>query len=197
MKIVVRKTKDLNSSQWINYTTIFNQIFNKDLEVSHFKKKYFNTIKGYSYHAFLESDRNEIAGSCSIIPFEYFLGNNKHIFGLAVDAFVLKDYRRDPLVLFNLYSQLKELIIKEGVEFIISVPNEIAYPYWKKMVNWKDVGQIPYYALPIKIGNILKKNTWLNIFSMIGCATWIFLLGGLSNIFNSSEKSFEIRINRD
>ena len=75
--------------------------------------------------------------------------------GLAVDVFIREAYRVDPLMLRRMYKKLRLLLEEEQVVAVIAVPNATAYPYWKNVVKWKEVGFINYWALPVRAGRIL------------------------------------------
>lgn len=169
MEIISLTSKDIKESQWISYVESFNEVFNKFFTVDTFKKKYLNTIKSYSLHAFLMDDNDKVMGAVTVIPYQYSINGHKEIIGVAVDAFVSTRFRKDPLLLKKMYLVLKERLISEELNYVLCVPNDTAYPYWKKIVKWKDIGRLPYYAIPIRIGNVIKKFRWLNILSLFGC----------------------------
>lgn len=70
MLIQVCKSTDLTDSQWRDYTSAFNQVFEKEFTADDFRHKYLLTIDSTGYHAFLVQDR-KIVGSCSVLPFPY------------------------------------------------------------------------------------------------------------------------------
>lgn len=192
MEIEIKKTNELISEEWKTYIQSFNQVFHKTYQVDHFKHKYLNTIDDFSYHSLLKEDK-VVVGSCTIIPFEYYINNTLIRVGLAVDVFISEDYREDPYSLFRMYKKLKKELLLNDISLVVAVPNDTAYPYWKNIVKWKDVGFLKYHILPVRLGNtILKWPNLLNPLSYLG--TKIFLL--LSNGIQSSERSIAIRMNR-
>ena len=62
-----------------------------------------------------------------------------------------------PVGSFSLYNELKRELINNGIVMTVAIPNDIAYPYWKNVVKWKDIGFLEYHALPVKVGNVLKE----------------------------------------
>ena len=160
-------TNQLSKEQLISLVKNFNTVFEKDFTVAQFEQQYNFTVKGFSYHSLMEQD-GEVVGACSAVPYEYMYNADKKIFGLLVGLFVVKEFRKDPFALYKIYSKLKDLMIEDGVSVTMAVPNHNSYPYFKHVLKWKDIGNLPYYALPVRFGNIKKTNKWLNIFS------WLF-----------------------
>jgi hypothetical protein len=161
------KTNELSAAQLKSLVKNFNTVFEKDFPVANFEQQYNITVKGYSYHSLMEQD-GEVVGACSAVPYEYMYNNEKKIFGLLVGLFVVKECRKDPFALYKIYSKLKDMMLEAGVAVTMAVPNHNSYPYFKHVLKWKDIGNLPYYALPVRFGNIKKDNKWLNTFS------WLF-----------------------
>lgn len=192
MQIELKKSTECTINEWESYTRSFNQVFHKTKSVNDFKYKYFNTITGFSYHALLKTG-DLVVGGCTIIPFEYLFNDSTICIGLAVDVFIVEDYRTDPLALYKMYTKLKKILILQDIALVIAVPNDTVYPYWKNIVKWKDVGYLKYYVLPLKIGNVVSKlPKFLNGFSIL--LTKILL--ACSSFLNFTEKESLIRINR-
>lgn len=140
---------DVDSKVWKSYLAAFNSAFGLNRDLDDMKRKYMLTHKTFSYHVFAQVD-DQIAGSCSVIPYKYIIGTEELSVGLVVDVFILEDHRTDPLLLFKMYRQLKDLLKNQEIDVIIAVPNDMAYPYWKRVVKWKDIGNLPYYVVPVK-----------------------------------------------
>jgi len=192
MEIIVKKTTELTSEEWETYIHSFNTIFHKTLDVDHFKHKYFNTIDGFSYHSLLIENKS-VVGSCTIIPYEYYIESKTIRVGLAVDVFISEDYREDPYSLFRMYKKLKKDLLLNDISLVIAVPNDTAYPYWKNIVKWKDVGFLEYHALPVRLGNTIHK--WQNILNPLSyLGTRILLL--VTSGIQSTEKRIPIRMNK-
>ncbi len=193
MEITLKKTNELNQSDWKKYIDAFNTVFEKSFSFEFFQNKYEKTIKGYSYHSFLTTEDNQIVGGCTTIPFSYNFGNEKKLVGLVVDVFVLKEHRRNPYALLKMYQKQGDLLREEGITMILGVPNDVAYPYWKKLAKWKDIGSLTYYVMPVKIGNVIgKKSSLLNFASTVFTKS----LTIISTINPSKEKACPISIDR-
>jgi len=192
MEIVVKTSRELSQSDWVSYVFGFNEVFNKTETIENFQHKYLNTIDNHSYHVLLTSN-NEIVGGCTVIPYQYSIDETTEKIGLAVDVFIREQFRTDILALYRMYKKLKYELVNQGVILVVAVPNDVAYPYWKNIVKWRDVGQLKYFAMPVKAGNVLKKGTiFTNFLSSLFCK---FLLL-ISYFSNTSEKSLPVRIDR-
>jgi hypothetical protein len=192
MKISIKKTNEILRGEWESYTQSYNTVFRKKNTDNDFKHKYLTTIDGVSYHALL-TEEERVVGGCTIIPYEYYIGGEIIRAGLAVDVFILENYRSDPYSLYNMYKDLKTEIIARDISIVIAVPNDTVYPYWKSVVKWKDVGLLKYYALPVRSGNVISKMPGiLNRISFAG--TKIILAS--SFFFISTESLSPIRLRR-
>ncbi|MDD5659844.1 MAG: GNAT family N-acetyltransferase [Actinomycetota bacterium] len=192
-KIVIKTSKEISDNEWESYTDSFNVVFSKNAKIEDFRQKYLFTIDEQSFHVFLKTTEEEVVGSCTVIPYNYLAFGTMMKTGLAVDVFIREEYRNDPLILYKMYKTLKQKLIENKILLVIAVPNDIAYPYWKNIVKWKDIGLIDYYALPLKAGNVIKrKHRFLNFLSYVSSKGMILL----SYFFKSSEKTFPIRIDR-
>ncbi len=197
MIIKICKTSEWDNKLWVNYCDNFNSVFKKQLKVSDFKRKYKITIDGLSYHALLYNDRFEVIGSCTVIPFAYKKNKKLIKIGLVVDVFILESYRTDPLILRRMYTELKKFLISNNFVSVIAVPNEISYAYWKSVVKWKDVGNLSYWVLPIRLGNILKKVKILNLISLLFVKILILINKILLLVVNRIEKKSLYELNLD
>ena len=83
-----------------------------------------------------------------------------------------------------------------GVNHYISIPNQTAYPYWKYFGGWKDIGQLSYYIVPLRVSGLLGKYKFLDALSFIALKTVVTLS---AVIFPFSKKNIEkaIHLKRD
>ncbi len=192
MQVEFRTTSEIATPEWESYVSAFNRVFEKNYSISFFQHKYQNTIDTNSYHVFLK-EGDIIVGACTVIPYEYYFEENNTRTGLAVDVFILPEFRTDPLALYRIYKTLKKELIQCGIALVIAVPNDMVYSYWKNVVKWKDIGFLNYYALPVKAGSVVAKlPAILNPLSY--CYSWFMVF--LSNFIFSTEQYSKIRINR-
>lgn len=199
MLIKVCKTTEWSDPEWSSYCKNFNKVFQKDYSPKFFKEKYLNAFCGYSCHALLLDDVGLVVGCCTVVPVRYF--RNKTIFknGLCVDVFILEENRTDPLMLRKMYLKLKILLAAEDIVSVIAVPNATAYPYWKNVVKWKDVGCISYWMFPVRLGNVIHKLFILNSLTCLFSYFVIIFSDLLSTIFVSKERGskYEIVLDED
>jgi hypothetical protein len=188
MKIKICTTDDFSSKEWNSYQNSFNAVFETNRDLEYFKHKYKKSIEGFSYHAILLDNNLDVVGACSVIPMMY--NKNEHIIkiGQAVDVFILKNFRKDPLMLSKMYSNLKDLLIANSIIAVMAVPNSIAFPYWINIVKWKYLGNLKYWIIPIKLGSIMNKSNLYNLISSI-CIKFLLVINNLlSLIYNKVER---------
>jgi len=188
MEIKVCKTNELSDFELTTYTDSFNAVFDRGFDVAFFKRKYSGTFRNNSYHSLLLNDSGEVVGGCSAMPMQYLKNNQQISIGLAVDVFIREEYRTDPLMLRKLYTNLKKYAENENIIAVIAVPNATSYSYWKNVVKWEDIGLIPYWIIPVKVGNLLKKYPFINPLSSLFFKFWISLNYLFSFLTNSKKK---------
>ena len=188
-------TTELPPGKLRSMTDNFNEVFDKNFPLAFFEQQSLVTLKGYSYHSFMEVD-GEVVGACTAVPYAYMYKGEKKIFGLPINLFVKKEFRKDPFALYKMYSRLKDMMTAGGLSFAMAVPNENSYPYFKHALKWKDIGALPYYALPVRFGNIKKKHRFLNSASL----AFSHSLAGIESIrcaiMNAQEKIMPVSIVR-
>lgn len=187
MEIKICTTRDFNTSEWNSYVFGFNEVFGRNLSVTHFRQKYATVDGGTSYHALLKADKETVIGGIAVLPCRYLVDNISVKVGLAVDVFIRESFRDDPLQLRRMYMAIRKRLAEAGIELLIAVPNATAYPYWKNIVKWRDIGDIRYWILPKYISNILKINkccsilnccSILYVYTMLGCSRITALFPG-------------------
>jgi len=188
MEIKVCTTSEWSDDEWNSYRDSFNSAFNTDLNCDIFRNSYLNTIDGHAYHALLLNDDLIVVGCCTVIPILYKRNNVDIKIGQAVGVFILEEYRIDPLMLRKMYFRLKEILIENNIIAVMAVPNATSYSYWRNVVKWKDVGDLSYWILPIKIGNVIKKWTFLNVISSFFTVIWLMFSDLLTLLFNNKQK---------
>lgn len=163
-QILAKNTCDLNENEWNEFTTAFNTVFKKQFTPNHFKIKYLGSSLGYSVHGILYHD-NQIAGMFTAIPRQYSYKGKEITIGLGCDTFILKDHRKDELLLKEMADVVTTKLKTLGVSHFISIPNKTAYPYWKYYGGWKDIGRLSYYIVPLRVSKLLGKYAYLDSFS--------------------------------
>lgn len=156
----IKKTSELNSEEINQVNDLFNTVFVDNLKkkrsIQDFKKKYLNNIFKFSFHGLMKFN-NKIVGCYNVIPQEFDFFSNKNIFGLSVDTSIEKKFRGN---IFNLkklanivYSELK----KFDISLVYGLANDKFYLVKKKVLGWRDIGEVNYYVSP---GNL----NFLNLF---------------------------------
>ena len=79
------------------------------------------------------------------------------------------------MTLMKMYRRLAGKLKECGCAIVLAVPNAMAYPYWKNIVKMADIGDINYWVIPVRLGNILKRFKFLNPFSAILSSAALFL----------------------
>ena len=144
MKVKIFRTSKINKELFNDYIKSFNNVFKNNYNFYYFLKKYNETPLKFSFHAFLIVDK-KICGACTIIPYEYNLSSEVKFIGLAVDTFILEDYRKkNPFILYKLYNNLKKELINYNLIGVVSVPNDNAFRYWTKINKFKYLGNLQY-----------------------------------------------------
>jgi hypothetical protein len=159
---------------WESYARSFNKTFCKEYIVSDFIQEYTSNFKKESYHSLI-LDGEMVVGGCSAIPYMYIYFGKERAFALFVD----ENYRRNEFILFDAYTITKAKLIEDSILFIISVPNDKAYGFWKKIAGWKDIGSLTWYVMPLRAGNINNNIKLLNISCFI-----FYCLSFLCRIFS-------------
>ena len=156
-KIIAKETKSLTIEDWKSFVSNFNSVFEKSFSLKYFKNKYFQSSKGFSFHGILYFEK-QIVGMVSIIPRLYKINfSNEHV-GLVCDAFILKNHRQNEFFLKNMSESAIDLAKINNINRFISIPNQNAYSYWKYFASWKDIGELNYYFIPVKISKLINKN---------------------------------------
>ena len=178
-KIVGKTSNELTDQDWLDLTNAFNEVFEKEFNVSYFKEKYLKTYLKFSIHGFLLFD-NQIVGMFSVIPRLYDFNGNERIIGLGCDAFILKNHRKDDFFLQEMAEAAYRICKENNINYLISIPNPTAYPYWKYYGNWIDIDYLDYYILPYKISKILKVSNFFDFFSSSFIKLTLYFLNLLS-----------------
>ena len=182
-------TPELTKQEWNSYVSSFNKVFKTNKNINYFNKKYSASSNGYSFHAFLLDENQNIIGACSLIPSYYKRNEIPLKIALAVDLFILPEYRNDSLIFLKLYLNLKKIISNDDIVAVVAVPNVNSYDYWKKVIKFHDVGNLTYWALPIRIHNVIAKlPPVLNYISLLYSKTSLILNSLFSVFYNSKEK---------
>ena len=187
-------TEEITDSLWSSYLKNFNSVFQKSFDLKHFKNKY-NSCLNNSYHSFLINNSDDVVAATSIIPMDYKIDKKKIIVGLVVDLFVKKEFRKDPLIILKLYSDLKKTI-KNEISIVLAVPNVNSVGYFLNILKFKKIGYLKYWILPLNIGNVnFRRNNMLNKVSHFYSSIHILFNKIISTFFKFNINSFRVSLN--
>jgi len=196
-QIILRRTDELSSTEWEEYTLGFNKVFKKNFTQDYFKEKYFGSSLGYSYHGALLHN-GKIVGMFTVIPRQYIYSGQEVTIGLGCDAFILKEHRKDEFFLKEMADIVTTKYVSEGIYHFVSIPNQTAYPYWIYYGGWKDIGKLNYYIVPLRISKLIGKFDFLDCISLFIFKTLIntsVLFNLLSN--KTIDKSVFLKRNKE
>lgn len=196
-QIVLKRTDEINSKEWDEYSYGFNKVFNKDFTKEYFKEKYFGCSLGYSYHGVLLCE-DKIVGMFTVIPRQYIYFGKEVTIGLGCDAFILAEHRKDEYFLKEMADVVTFKLKSEGISNFISIPNKAAYPYWKYYGGWKDIGKLDYYIVPLRVSKLLQKYDFLDAFSFSFFKSTISFFTFLNFFSNKSvKKPIQLKYNKE
>jgi len=165
LKYIAKRTNELTEIERSRICSLFEQIFEKEFSSEKFDGKYKAPVGGSSYHGLALSEEGEIVGCTATIPFVYDYFGQEKAFGLVVDSMIDPVYRKSIFALKKMFDQSAELMKNDGVSFVFAVPNDNAYQYWLKIAGWKDIGNLDYFVLPVRIGAVVSRLGILNFLS--------------------------------
>ena len=185
------RTTDLPHEKLKSVVKNFNTVFEKKETVADFERQYINNPKGYSYHSMME-DKGEVVGYLSAIPYAYsYFGKEKQFCYLG-GLYILPEYRKDSLAMFKLYRSLKEIVAKDDIVLFVTVPNKNSHPYFIHALKWIDIDSLPWYALPLRYGNIAKKGTFFNFASLAYSKAHLGVNSLITSLINKKDKPKDI-----
>lgn len=189
-KIISKKTGELTDDEIVQIVDGFNaSMAHSHIDRNELLKKYEMGHYEYSYHSLCYEDE-KLIGFISAIPYLYYYNDEVIRTALTCDIFIREEARADFTLFSQLYKQLKEICLKEGIVCFFGVANNNAYTYSVRILRCKEVMTLNYWILPVKIGNIIKKK-WgsaLNYLSIVFafCSLWVNEL--ISFFFNAKVK---------
>ena len=144
-------TKKLVSKKDIfkDYIQKYNIVFEKDFNQSYFKNKYL--IESEKSHHLLAFQGKSVIGAFSLIENTIILKNKEKSAWMCCDTFILKEYRKDELLLKKMFDYFLKNTAIDEFDLIIAIPNEKAALYWKKIVKWQTLTELKIQSFPLKL----------------------------------------------
>jgi hypothetical protein len=144
-------TKKLVSKQDIfkDYILKYNIVFEKDFNQFYFKKKYL--VESEKSHHLLAMQGRSVIGAFSLIENTIIIENKEKPAWMCCDTFILKEYRKDELILKKMFDYFLKNTAIDEFDLIIAIPNEKAALYWKKIVKWQTLTELKIQTFPLKL----------------------------------------------
>lgn len=188
MEFCLKRSNDLAESEKIQICDLFIRVFEKPMTHDSFEQKFEKNKSGFSYHG-LMIEEDQIVGCYSAIPYKYNYFGKEVVFALSVDTMIDEAYRGNPFNLKKMANLVYDGLKTDGIPFVFGFPNDNVYLVRKKILKWQDIGKLDFYILPINIGAIKSKLTFLNVLSRM-FAGMINMLAG-SKTANYSNYNIE------
>lgn len=197
MQLTVLKTTEIDNVLWETITREFNRAFNTSKTTTDLISFYQRNSLGYSIHS-LAFKGEILIGYNALYPYTYSVNGNEDItIGISGGTFVLKEYRKDIFIFNDLSEALWEYGSKMGMVATLGVSNENSFRYAIEFLNATLIAYLPYYVLPMRLGNIIHKfRGLLNFFSLIFARFQIAINKAVASLSDSSEKKamFELKL---
>jgi len=158
---VLKRTNEFSPEEKMQFLSLFARTFPKTISGEEFDRKYLCTPLGYSHHGLMFVER-KLAGAYNLIPYAYNCFGTRRLFGLSVDAMVAREHRGGPFSLARMGALACEGAHRDGICFVFGFPNDNAYRVTKRVLQWNDIGELDFYALPVHIGSIRPNLAWAN-----------------------------------
>lgn len=165
--VVFKTTDQLSESEQEQMRDLFLRVFEKKMTKDLFERKFFYTPRGYSYHGLMLHEE-VVVGASSAVPGRYKFFGEELIFSLSVDTMVDLKHRGGGHFV-KIVNLIHEGLISDGIPFIFGFPNKHFYAVQKRLLKYKDIGELNYYVLPLNIGSVVKKLKFLNSLSRNFC----------------------------
>ncbi len=166
MEYFGKTTVELSDKEFDELAKLFNHVFSRNITPQFLITKYTSPLTGFSYHGLMYNDEGTIVGAISFIPFKYQYFGNEIIVGSAADLMIHELYRKD---LYS-FKHIHDQAIKRSnntLDFVLAVPNQNPYLYFKKLLGWHDIGVLNYYIQVLNISKIKRQFSGLNWMSGI------------------------------
>ena len=195
MVIKVLKTFELQENDWIRIVAGSNRSFDRQTTKERLLILYNSNCFGYSFHAVCY-ENDSIIGFTSILPFQYVHNERTFKAGINGGSYVLKEYRNDAFILKDMLDALKEECAGNDFSVFLGVPNKNTYKYLVVFSGFKLIGNLNYYALPVNLFTVLKKEKlkFLDVIPSLFFRAYCFINLVFSHICNSKGKISEYRL---
>lgn len=163
---VFKRTNQLSEAEKTQFLELKSAVSPTAMTMTQFDHKYLHTQFGYSYHGLMIAG-DAIVGTYNAIPFYYTYFGKRVKFCLSVDTMIHAQHRSNPFGLLKTANVVADAMKQDGICFIFGFPNDNAYEYTHRVLQWKDIGELDIYVLPRSLGGFMPK---LRCFNMISRA---------------------------
>lgn len=184
MKYICKKTNELTAEELSQITTLFNQIFEKNVTSDFMISQYVNNPFGFAYHS-IAKEGDQVVGLSSYVPAWFWYKDKKVVFVCGGDTMIAKPYR-DGFTFYDVIKNAHCFLKENGVAMNYGYPNDKSCPVLLKARLTKKIGKMHTYCLPYRIGGLKKPLRWLNWFSKLSCRIWV----DCSSLFASKKECF-------
>jgi len=166
MKIehILKRTSQLTEIEKSQFIELRSKTFSGTMTAVQFDTKYTQTPIGYSYHGLMIAD-DSIVGACNMIPCSYNYFGRRVMFCLSVDTMIHEQYRGNYFGLLKTTNLVINAMRQDGISFTFGFPNNKSHGIMRRMLRWRDIGELDLYVLPLKIGSVYRKLKCLNMMS--------------------------------
>ena len=173
---VFKTTNEFSLEEQTQFLSLFARTFPRAISREEFHRKYLCTPLGYSHHGLMFVE-GKLAGAYNLVPYAYNCFGARRLFGLSVDAMVAREHRGGPFSLAKMGALACAGAQRDGVCFVFGFPNDNAYRVTKHVLQWKDIGELDFYVLPVHIGSLRPSLAWANAFSRWCAGGFVHLPG--------------------
>ena len=187
-KVTIKLTNEIDDGLWQKIADGFNESFDAQVTVSHLKNGwYVSNPWGYSYHAIISDENDELMAFNSFAPMRYDDGIKVVVSG---STYVRKKFRKNVMLMASMFKALRERVAQDGFDMQVGVPNHNSVKYALKINKEKLVDDLSYYVLPITLSKTLGKSLpgFVDTLWHVFLKLHLMFNGVFSSLFNTKER---------
>lgn len=161
MEVSLRRTHELTPGEKERICLLFREVFGCEKPLEKFRAQFERNGFGYSYHGLL-LDGGRMVGCYTSIPFHYHYFGKREIFAESVDTMIHPDYRGSAGNLKDMAESVYAALAADGIPFVFGAPNERIHSSRKRKLAWKDIAELDFHVLPVRIGALKKPLRFLD-----------------------------------
>lgn len=127
---------------------LFNFVFNKQSTIEEWNWMYYNNF-GFEQQIMLAFDGDNLVGQAAGVSLKFFF-HGREIYGSRTqNVMVHPDYRRKG-VFFELLSRLTKCSSEDGIDFVLTFPNDNSLHTFVKKLDYKHLFDMEMYKIPLQ-----------------------------------------------